>query len=79
MKFWSWQCPLDMKKRSSRRNPPGRRPRRYLQLDRKTLYEEKWDLSILSTRYMVQCYDMHKSVSTYTNYNHYAKDRQRFI
>lgn len=28
---------------------------------------------------MVQCYDMHKSVSTYTNYNHYAKDRQRFI
>lgn len=59
------------KKRSSRRNPPGRRPRRYLQLDRQTLYTERWNLSILSTRYMVQCYDMHESVSTCTNYNHY--------
>lgn len=58
-------------KRSSRRNSPGRRPRRYLQLDRQTLYEEKWDLSIPSTSYMTQCYDMHESVSTYTNYNHY--------
>lgn len=67
----SWQCPPDMKKRSSRRNSPGRRPRRYLQLDHQTLYTEKWDLSILSTSYMTQCYDMHESVSTYTNYNHY--------
>ncbi len=58
-------------KRSSRRNSPGRRPRRYLQLDRQTLYEEKWDLSIPSTSYMTQCYDMHESVSTCTNYNHY--------
>lgn len=58
-------------KRSSRRNSPGRRPRRYLQLDRQTLYEEKWDLSIPSTSYMTQCYDMNESVSTYTNYNHY--------
>lgn len=58
-------------KRSSRRNSPGRRPRRYLQLDRQTLYEEKWDLSIPSTSYMTQCYDMHESVPTYTNYNHY--------
>lgn len=28
---------------------------------------------------MTQCYDMHESVPTYTNYNHCAKDRQRFI
>ena len=71
MKFWPWQCPPDMKKRSSRRNSPGRRPRRYLQLNRQTLYEEKWDLSIPSTSYITQCYDMHESVSTCTNYNHY--------
>lgn len=28
---------------------------------------------------MTQCYDMHESAPTYTNYNHCAKDRQRFI
>ena len=44
-----------------------------------TLYTVKWDLSIPSTRYMVQCYDMHESVPIYTNYNHRTNDSQRFI
>ena len=37
----------EYEKKEFPQDPPGRRPRRYLQLDRQTIYTERWDLSIL--------------------------------